>query len=111
MDAERTIVVFWASWCPHCEEMLPLLKPAYDPDNTEKLEIIAVSIDTDESAWKASIAEHDFNWINVSELKGWDSEIGNAYGLVATPTFFILDADKTIIGKPASERELRGFLE
>lgn len=111
INSEKTIVVFWASWCPHCEDILPVFIPYYDPEQTGKLEIVAVSIDEKEKDWKDAVAKLGFNWINVSELKGWDSEIGDLYGLVATPTFFVLDKNKTIIGKPSNERELKFFLE
>ncbi len=110
INAEQTIVIFWASWCPHCEDILPVFKPYYDPSDNSKLEIVAVSIDESESAWKNSVAEYGFNWINVAELKGWDSKIGESYGLVATPTFYVLDKNKTIIGKPSNEKELKSFL-
>jgi peroxiredoxin len=111
LKSEMIVIAFWASWCPHCTAILPALKPFYDPENREKLEIIAVSIDTDETAWKNSVTENQFNWINSSELKGWESEIGNLYGLVATPTFFVLDKNKKIIGKPSTEKELQAILE
>ncbi|MEJ2594955.1 MAG: thioredoxin-like domain-containing protein, partial [bacterium] len=97
IQSEKTLLVFWASWCPHCEAILPVLKEYYDPDNTEKLEIVAVSIDENREAWKNAVKGLGFNWINVAELKGWDSEIGELYGLAATPTFFVLDRDKNII--------------
>ena len=108
--AEKTVLVFWASWCPHCSEILPILKEYYDKENTSQLEIIGISIDTDKASWKKAIAENQFNWINIAELKGWEGPIVEQYGISATPTFFVLDHDKKIIGKPANEKEVRMFL-
>ncbi len=110
INAEKTLLVFWASWCPHCKDILPTLKDYYDPAHTDKLEIVAVSIDENRDEWERAVKELGFNWINVAELKGWDSEIGELYGLAATPTFFVLDREKKIIGKPSNERELRGMM-
>jgi peroxiredoxin len=110
INSEKTVIVFWASWCPHCTDILPTLKEYYNPDNTSQLEIIGVSIDTDAESWQNAISDHQFNWINIAELKGWDGPIVEQYGVSATPTFFVLDKNKKIIGKPANEKDLRAVL-
>ena len=46
------------------------------------------------------------NWLNVSDLKGFDSNSADLYNIYATPTMFLLDRDKTILDKPISYREL-----
>jgi thiol-disulfide isomerase/thioredoxin len=111
VEAEKTVLVFWASWCPHCTQILPELKAFYDTEATHKLQIIGVSLDTEKEALAMAIAENGFNWINIGELKGWDGAIPTEYGIAATPSFFVLDSEKNIIGKPANSRELRQFLE
>ena len=111
VNAEKTLLVFWASWCPHCEDILPGLKKYYDPDNTSKLEIIGISIDENEAEWKKAVEENGFTWINVAELKGWDGPIVDEYGIAATPFFFVLDKDKRIIGKPNNDREIQALLQ
>lgn len=109
--SQTTLLVFWASWCPHCSETLPLLKNYYDPQHTGRLQIVAVSIDKSKSDLTKAIAENGYDWINIGELKGWNGPIVNEYGVVATPTFFVLDKDKKIIGKPVSMDELKNFLK
>lgn len=111
IKSEKTLLVFWASWCPHCEDILPGLKKYYDPNDKSKLEIIGISIDEDEEAWKMAVAENGFNWINIAELKGWDGPIIDEYGIAATPFFFVLDKDKKIIGKPNNDREIQEMLK
>ncbi len=116
IDASYTLVVFWASWCPHCKVVLDELKQYYDftskneGDNIPDLEIIAVSLDNDMAEYKKTLEERQYNWINYSELKGWDSKIALDYNVDATPTLFLLDKNKKIIAKPSSlidlEREL-----
>ena len=111
IQSDKTILVFWASWCPHCDEALPQLKKYYSPQNTAHLQIVAVSIDEDEHDLKTAIAKNGYLWINIGELKGWDGAIVNEYGVVATPTFFVLDKDKKIIAKPTSIDGLKRFLK
>lgn len=110
IKSAKTVIVFWASWCPHCDEILPILKEFYNPDNTSQLEIIGVSVDHDRASWKKAIAEHQYNWINIAELKGWDGPIVEQYGISATPAFLVLDKNKKIIAKPANDNEIRAIL-
>ncbi|NOX85183.1 MAG: redoxin domain-containing protein [Chlorobi bacterium] len=111
IKAQTVILVFWASWCPHCDEALPRLKEYYDPKNTGKLQIIAVSVDKSKDDLEKAIAENGYKWINIGELKGWEGPVVQEYGVVATPTFFVLDKDKKIIGKPVKFDDLRKYLK
>jgi thiol-disulfide isomerase/thioredoxin len=111
IQSKRIVLVFWASWCPHCDELLPELKKYYDPLNTGELEIIAVSVDKEKSDVRASIDSGSYNWINIAALKGWDGPVVLEYGIAATPTIFILDENKKIIGKPGNKFELKKMME
>lgn len=106
IKSKKTLLIFWASWCPHCEEIMPKIKQYYDPDNTGELQIVAISIDEDKNDLEQAIAQNNYQWINIGELKGWNGKIVNEYGIVATPSFFLLDADKKIIAKPANDKEM-----
>lgn len=106
IQADKTLLFFWASWCPHCEDMLPELKELYDPGNPEKLQVVGISIDEEREDLEKTINEHQLTWINIGELKGWNGPIVEKYGIAATPTVYILDKDKTIVGKAGTISEL-----
>jgi len=110
ISAKKTILFFWASWCPHCENILPELLKMYDAENTGNIQIVAISIDESDEDLKKLIAENKLDWINIAELKGWDGPIVEEYGIVATPSIYLLDANKTIIGKPGNISELKSLL-
>jgi thiol-disulfide isomerase/thioredoxin len=110
IGAEKTILIFWASWCPHCDEIMPLLKESYNPKNKRQLEIVAVSIDDYKEEVEKAISKNAYNWINIAELQGWDGQIVEEYGVAATPTIFVLDKNKTIVGKPANIDDLKKSL-
>lgn len=98
VKANNKIVVFWSSTCSHCESELPQLLKVYNELKSKNVEIVGFSLDTSKDAFltKAGV----FPWINDTELKGWNSDIVNTYNLLATPTYFILDANNKIINKP-----------
>lgn len=111
IKSEKTILVFWASWCPHCIEIMPVLKEYYNATSRDKLEIIAISVDDIEADFVEAIKSHDLIWTNIAELKGWNGPTVEEYGIVATPSIFILDKDKKILSKPTNKVKLRKLLE
>ena len=109
VNANKTVLVFWASWCPHCTKTLPELKQLYE-SNPGKFEVVAVSVDDDIKTLKHAVSDFGFNWINISEGMGWDGKIPLEYGITGTPTFFVLDKEKKIISKPRGMSELKQAL-
>jgi hypothetical protein len=86
--------------------MMPKVKEYYDKQKPKRVEVMAVSIDTNKTEWTKFLNEEKLNWINVSELKGFNSKSADDYNIFATPTMFLLDREKKIIAKPISWREL-----
>lgn len=109
LNAKKTVLVFWASWCSHCTETLPKIKNIYDR-NPGQFEVVAVSVDDDIKELKRTVANQGYNWINIAEGAGWDGKIPLEYGITGTPTFFVLDKDKKIISKPRNISELKQAL-
>jgi len=101
------LVVFWASWCPHCNEILPQLEKLYEKYDRKDLEILAISVDSNKKDWEEAIKTKGYTWINYSELKGWDCSIAYDYGIRATPTMILLDRTKTVIAKPRNPEFLQ----
>ena len=110
MSSENTLVVFWASWCPHCSTLLSALKPVYEEYRDVGLEVLAISIDTDQSAWQNAISQGQYRWINYSELSGWNGKAAKDYGVWSTPRMYLLDSEERIIARPANVAELKESL-
>ena len=110
IKADYTLVLFWASWCPHCAETMPEIHKIYQKNDKSKLEIVAVSLDKEKSEWEKAVKELGFTWINCCDLKSWDSEAAIDYNVYATPTMFLLDKQKKIVAKPITITELKNAL-
>ena len=109
IKADKILIIFYASWCPHCEALLPQISELYKNQKIKKTEVFAVSIDTSKTDWQKFINSHELAWINVSDLKGWNGVAVKDYYIYATPTMFLVDTRKIIIKKPLSLNELAGI--
>jgi thiol-disulfide isomerase/thioredoxin len=106
LKSEYVLVLFWASWCPHCANMLPQLKKWYD-SKTINLEVYAVSIDSSRFIWEENLLMNNYGWINTCTFAGWNDKAAKDYNIYATPTMFLLDRERKIIAKPLTYREFR----
>jgi len=106
INSEKTLIVFYSTWCSHCKELLPKLN-AYKKGKPDKaLTILAISLDTKREEWEAFFNENCSELINLSDLKGWDGKASNDYYIYATPTMFLIDKEKKIISKPIEVRDI-----
>ena len=66
-----TLLIFWASWCEHCTEILPQIKALYEQQgNAKKWEVVAVSLDEDKAIWQQFIKDGNYNtWLNSCDFK------------------------------------------
>jgi thiol-disulfide isomerase/thioredoxin len=104
---EYILVVFWSSWCPHCIKLLPEIKEWYVNEKNADLEVYAVSIDTSRFDWESNVLMHEYPWINVCNLQGWEGKATSDYNVYASPTMFLIDRNRKIIAKPTTFREFR----
>ncbi len=110
LTSEKVLILFYASWCTHCQTMIPQIKELYDNSTRKELEVLAVSLDTNKIEWAKFLVENNLKWLNASDLKGWDSQAAESYYIYATPTMFLVDKDKKIIAKPLTIEDLKQHL-
>ncbi|MGB0933902.1 MAG: thioredoxin-like domain-containing protein [Lishizhenia sp.] len=92
------LIDFWASWCGPCRRENPNVVKLYDKYNKDGFEIYSVSLDNNAEKWKYAIQKDNLKWENhVSDLKGWKSEAGRAYGVSSIPFTVLIDQEGKII--------------
>ena len=100
------LLFFWSSQCPHCMETIPKIKTIYKSYRSAGLEVIAVSIDKKKEEWQQAINQENLEWINISNLNGWGSESTDVYYVTSTPTFYLVDNEAMIVGRPDGKEEV-----
>lgn len=100
------LVDFWASWCPPCREEMPNLVEAYKKYKNKGFEIVGVSLDDNNAAWQKGIKNLNVTWPQISDLKGWKSDLAATYAVSSIPQTLLLDKDGNIIAKNLREEAL-----
>ena len=110
LQSEKVLILFYASWCTHCQTMIPKIRDIYKNLNMGELEVLAISLDTNKEEWLNFLKENTLDWLNVSDFNGWDGQAAESYFIYATPTMFLVNKDKKIIAKPLSIEILNQYL-
>lgn len=100
---------FWASWCGPCRQSMPELKKVYS-QYKDRLEIVGVSLDSKEEAWKKAISSLGLPWTHMSDLKGWKSEAAALYGVNSIPHALLIDKEGTIIARNLQPDNIAEYL-
>jgi thiol-disulfide isomerase/thioredoxin len=111
IQSERVLLIFYASWCTHCQNLIPKIYELYKNQQEKSTEVVAVSIDTSKTDLINFISSLELDWINIADLKGWNGEAAKDYFIYATPTMFLIDQDRKLIAKPTSINELEQWFE
>jgi len=108
--SEYLLVVFWATWCPHCSSLLPELTKIYFPESKSKLQIVAVSLDDQQSDLEEFLEKGNYQFFVACDYQKWKGDLVQLLDIYATPTMFLLYKDRTILAKPTTYGELKNEL-
>jgi thiol-disulfide isomerase/thioredoxin len=98
---------FWATWCGPCRSALPGLKrlqAAYG----DQLQVISISADDDEEAWRSFVSSHDMKW---EQRLDPDGRMREQYGVNSLPTYILLGADGKVARRLVGEDPTQSIAE
>ena len=107
LGAKYTLVFFWDDReATHKIFNLETLKPIYEQYHSRGLEIYAVSVNPDKSAWAQVVKSQELPWVNVNDGLGTASRSLTLYNVHNVPAILMVSEDgiQTI---PVRDRAVR----
>ena len=121
IEADYTVVVFWDPNCGHCKDEVPRIDSFYRANwKAKNVKIYAVMTEYDKDGWIKFIGKHDLGeWTHVHHTLQMVKEDTEAqkpsykqlYDITQTPTLYLLDKEKRIIGKKLTVQQLNDLLQ
>ena len=113
MGTELTIIDLWASWCAPCRiENREVLVPIWDEYHDQGLQIIAYSLDSDESSWREAIVRDGADrWVQASDLSGDQAPFFKIIRIQTIPANFILNDKGVVLAKNVNGKALMDFVK
>ncbi len=125
INADYTVLCFWDPNCGHCKEEVPKIDSVYRANwKKHNVKIYAVLTQDEKEdlkkEWINYIKANDLsNWINVYQTREMEKADQAAqrpgfrqlYDITLTPTLYLLDKEKRIIGKKLTWQQMNDLLE
>ena len=84
---------------------------AYEQFKLKNFTILGVSLDDDKEDWLEAIQQDNLNWLQISDLKKWESTVVNAYQIQGIPFNVLLDPTGKIIATDLRGSALQNTLK
>ena len=105
------VIDFWASWCSYCRAENPQLVDLYSKYRNKGVEIIGVSVDKEKSDWLSAVVDDNIEYVQVSDLLGFDSPVAVTYGVVSIPRMISVDPSGTILLITGKASDIESYIE
>jgi thiol-disulfide isomerase/thioredoxin len=107
------LIDFWASWCGPCRISIPKVKELYAQYHPKGFDVLSVSIDKDESAWRKAMADEKMPWEQL--LSPDMDKTMQQFQFSGIPTMYMIDPDGKIIKSytgysPEAEADIKSIL-
>jgi peroxiredoxin len=108
-----TLLVFWASWCPHCQREVPVLQKVFTDLKGKGMNAVGISADQARDDAKGFVKRYNVTFPNAFAGNDDGAKVIDSYEVQGVPTIFLLDKNRNVVWThvgEASEDSVRAAL-
>lgn len=104
----NTILIFYESNCQHCQHQLAKLTQTYSKIVEKGIRVISISVDESKEVYEYH--SKDFPWTDkLCDFKGFNGENLKNYGVVGTPTIYLIDEKGIILDRQPQIEDIKAL--
>ena len=96
LKGKVVVLDFWASWCGPCRKSFPFLDGLADRYASQGLDVIGLTLEDDDDAVTSFLEDVPVRFSIARDPSG---KAGEAFGVVAMPTTFMIDRDGAVAAR------------
>jgi thiol-disulfide isomerase/thioredoxin len=96
LKGKVVLIDFWATWCGPCRKETPNLLSVYKEFRDKGFEIIGISLDKNLDTLKNYLEDHQIQWPQYYDGKGWDNAISRRFGVNGIPSTVLIDREGVV---------------
>jgi thiol-disulfide isomerase/thioredoxin len=96
LQGRPTLLVFWAPWCRYCQMELPILGKFYQGNKPDQLQVFTIGFSDTRAHVEEYVTSNPDTFVFPTAYDQ-DNEVAQAFGVNATPTFVVMDAQGEMI--------------
>jgi peroxiredoxin len=98
LRGQPVVVAFWASWCPHCQEEMPLLQEMHEQYAGQGLQVVGISV----PGLSGETQEKAVAWVKANDITfpivfDEDGRTYTEYQVQGVPNLFFIDRDGVVV--------------
>lgn len=97
--SKPTVLVFWASWCPHCVRELPVLDRLHKDLRPKGVSFIGINLDSTPGKGREFVTSRRISFPMAQAKSG----VAEAYNVTGIPSIFVLGKGGVVKAKYAGE--------
>ncbi len=90
------LIDFWATWCPHCVDEIPLMKKCYEAYRSKGFEIVGISADEERQTLEDFLKIDKLPWTTLHHSGGKHPSL-DEFAINAFPSNFLIGKDGKVI--------------
>ncbi len=109
-QGKTLLIDFWASWCGICRMSTPDIKNLYDTLDRTQFEVISVSCDEDDAAWRKAMQDDQMPWAQYCLTSEGYKSFFTQYQVIGVPYYLLVNSQGKVIANPSGVEAVTGML-